>query len=130
MESPSGRKDNLSRPLFLCSHSIFCCRSSRCIIFSLSRFGSFRLLKNWCRNLHQDPHNCTKLQQKCLSTLVPDLVVVKVKGLRCAAFQSLCHDLRQLPHAPVAEDLPTGRRSDLMFSHVFDGGKRGMGNKA
>ena len=52
----------------------------------------------------------------CLGTLVSDVVISKVKPLRRATFQSLRHDLRQLPHAPVAEDLPTGRRSKLMFS--------------
>ena len=73
---------------------------------------------------HPD-HSAAKpepVQQKCLSTLVPDLVVVKVKGLRCAAFQTLRHDLRQLPHAPVAKDFPPGRRSNPMFSVVENSG--------
>ena len=73
---------------------------------------------------HPD-HSAAKpepVQQGCLGTLVPDVVVVKVKPLRRAAFQSLRHDLWQLQHAPVAKDFPPGRRSKLMFSMVENSG--------
>ena len=62
---------------------------------------------------HPD-HSAAKpepVRQRCLRTLVPDVVVAKVKKGRRAAFQSLRHDLRQPPHAPVAKDFP--RRSQM-----------------
>jgi hypothetical protein len=66
-------------------------------------------------------------QQRCLGTLVPNLVVGKVKPRRGAAFKSLRYNLRAAPfrHAGVAKDLPAGRVSKLMFSIV----ELAMGNK-
>ena len=106
-----GGKISLSRPLFLCSNSI---------PHSHSEDSPFRHLPD----SHPD-HSAAKpepVQQRCLGTLVPDVVVVKVEETRRAAFQSLRHDLRQLPHAPVAKDFPPGRRSNPMFSVVENSG--------
>ena len=65
------------------------------------------------------PQTRSVSQQRCLCTLVPDLVAAKVNPFGGAAFQSLRQDLRQLPPTcpgGYAEDLSTGCRLQDAFN--------------
>ena len=84
--------------------------------FAFSRFanpGPQELAK---KNAKISPQTRSVSQQRCLGTLVPDLVAAKVNPFGGAAFQSLRQDLRQLPPTcpdGYAEDPSTGCRFQI-----------------